>query len=50
MSELLRALRRAPFSRHHLSHFIEGAWSRRNTQHLVDALYVELAKQLRARG
>jgi predicted nucleic acid-binding protein len=48
VSELLRTLRRAPFSRHYLSDLIDGAWSRPNTQRLVDALYVELAEQLRA--
>lgn len=47
-AELLGALRRAPFSRHHLQDLLEGAWSRRNTHRLVDALYVELAEQLRA--
>jgi predicted nucleic acid-binding protein len=47
-SELLGALRRAPFSRHLLESLIEGAWSRRNTHRLVDAVYVELAEQLRA--
>jgi predicted nucleic acid-binding protein len=47
-SELLGTLRRAPFSRHLLESLIEGAWSRRNTYRLVDALYVELAEQLRA--
>jgi predicted nucleic acid-binding protein len=46
-SSLLGALRRAPFSRHLLESLIEGAWSRRNTYRLVDALYVELAEQLR---
>jgi predicted nucleic acid-binding protein len=48
VAELLGALRRAPFSRHHLQDLLEGAWSRRNTHRLVDALYVELAEQLRA--
>jgi predicted nucleic acid-binding protein len=47
-AELLGALWRAPFSRHHLQDLLEGAWSRRNTHRLVDALYVELAEQLRA--
>ena len=45
-SELLGALRRAPFSRHLLQDLTGGAWSRRNTHRLVDALYVELAEQL----
>jgi predicted nucleic acid-binding protein len=48
VSGLLGALRRAPFSRHQLQDLIEGAWSRRDTHRLVDALYVELAEQLRA--
>lgn len=48
VSDLLRALRRAPFSPHHLSDLIEGAWFRRNICRLVDALYVELAEQFRA--
>jgi predicted nucleic acid-binding protein len=48
VAELIGALRRAPFSRHHLHGLIEGAWSRRDTFPLVDALYVELADQLRA--
>jgi predicted nucleic acid-binding protein len=47
-SKLLGTLRRAPFSRHLLEGLIEGAWSRRNTYRLVNALYVELAEQLRA--
>ena len=47
-AELLGALRRAPFSRHHLQDLLEGGWSRWNTHCLVDALYVELAEQLRA--
>jgi predicted nucleic acid-binding protein len=48
VSELLTTLRRAPLARHHLPGLVEGAWSRRNTQRLVDGLYVELAEQLRA--
>ena len=47
-AKLLGALLRAPFSRHHLQDLLEGAWSRRNTHRFVDALYVELAEQLRA--
>jgi predicted nucleic acid-binding protein len=47
-AKLLGALRRAPFSRHHLQDLLEGTWSRRNTHRLVDALYAELAEQLRA--
>lgn len=47
-AELVGTLRRAPFSRHLLQNLIDGAWSRRNTHRLVDALYVELAEQLRA--
>lgn len=48
VSELLAALRRAPFSRHHVHDLVEGAWSRPDTHRLVDGLYVELAEQLRA--
>jgi predicted nucleic acid-binding protein len=48
VSELLTTLRRAPLARHHLPGLVEGAWCRRNTQRLVDGLYVELAEQLRA--
>ena len=44
-SELLGALRRAPFARL-LQGLIDGAWSRRHTHRVVDALYVELAEQL----
>jgi hypothetical protein len=47
-AELLGTLRRAPLSRHQLQDLIDGAWSRRNTHRPVDALYVELAEQLRA--
>ena len=45
-SKLPGTLQRAPFSRHLLHDLIEGAWSRRNTHRVVDALYVELAEQL----
>ncbi|ORB13219.1 type II toxin-antitoxin system VapC family toxin [Mycobacterium noviomagense] len=48
VSELLKALRRAPFTRHQLHDLIEGAWARRDTHRLVDGLYVELAERLRA--
>lgn len=48
VSEFLGTVRRAPFSRHLLQNIAEGAWSRRNAHRLVDALYVELAEQLRA--
>jgi predicted nucleic acid-binding protein len=46
-SNLVGALQRAPFARHALPALIEGAWSRRLNVRLVDALYVELAEQLR---
>jgi predicted nucleic acid-binding protein len=48
VSELLDALRRAPFTRHQVHDLVVGAWSRRDTHRLVDGLYVELAEQLRA--
>jgi predicted nucleic acid-binding protein len=36
-------LRRAPLIRHDLSPLLTGAWARRDTLRLADALYVELA-------
>nr|WP_269455143.1 type II toxin-antitoxin system VapC family toxin [Mycobacterium kyorinense] len=45
---ILGVVRRAPFTRHLVHNLIEGAWSRHNTHSLLDALYVELAEQLRA--
>lgn len=47
VAELLGALGRAPFARHHLQDITEGPWWRCNRHRLVDALY-ELAEQLRA--
>lgn len=44
---LLAALARAPFARHPLHDLVAGAWQRRDNFRLVDALYVELAEQLR---
>ncbi len=46
VSQLLNALRLAPFLRHLLPDLLEGAWSRREKMRLVDALYVELAQRL----
>lgn len=43
---LLNALGRAPFSRYPLPDLLDGAWSRRESLRLVDALYVELAERL----
>lgn len=48
VSALVDAVRRAPFSRYPLQALISGAWLRRENYRLVDALYVELAEQLRA--
>jgi predicted nucleic acid-binding protein len=36
-------LRRAPVARHELAPLLAGAWTRRDTLRLADALYVELA-------
>lgn len=38
----------APFHRHLLAPLLEGAWGRHHNVRLVDALYIELAKQLDA--
>ena len=38
----------APIERHLLPPLLEGAWKRRHDVRLVDALYVELAKNLQA--
>jgi predicted nucleic acid-binding protein len=43
---LVNALERAPFSRHLLPELLNGAWARRESLRLVDALYVELAERL----
>lgn len=40
----LDELRRAPVTRHGLSSLLAGAWARRDTLRLADALYVELAE------
>lgn len=45
-SALVGVLRRAPFTRHQLPELLEGAWSRRASLRLVDAVYVELAERL----
>jgi predicted nucleic acid-binding protein len=39
----LDELRQAPVTRHGLSSLLAGAWARRDTLGLTDALYVELA-------
>lgn len=39
----LDELQRAPVTRHGLTPLVAGAWARRNTFRLADALYVELA-------
>lgn len=39
----LDELRRAPVTRHDLAPLVGGAWARRDTLRLADALYVELA-------
>ncbi|KUI39281.1 type II toxin-antitoxin system VapC family toxin [Mycobacterium sp. GA-2829] len=39
----LDELRRAPVTRHDLTPLVVGAWARRDTLRLADALYVELA-------
>lgn len=48
VSERLDALATAAIERHPLSNLLVGAWTRRHTLRLVDALYVELAEQLGA--
>lgn len=40
----LAELRRAPVTRHDLTPVVTGAWARRDTLRLADALYVELAE------
>ncbi|HET7385876.1 MAG TPA: type II toxin-antitoxin system VapC family toxin [Nocardioidaceae bacterium] len=44
----LRRLRTLPLTRHLLGHLVAGAWRRRDSHQLADALYVELAEQLDA--
>jgi predicted nucleic acid-binding protein len=44
----LRELRSAPIVRHHLADLLDAAWQSRDRLRLVDALYVELGKQLGA--
>lgn len=48
VSERLDALTTAAIDRHPLAALLTGAWTRRHTLRLVDALYVELAEQLGA--
>ncbi|HEY5728018.1 MAG TPA: type II toxin-antitoxin system VapC family toxin [Acidimicrobiia bacterium] len=42
----LRRLAGAPIERHALADLLEGAWQRRHSLRVVDALYVELAEQI----
>lgn len=37
---------KAPIDRHPLAELLQGAWARRETQRLADALYVELTELL----
>jgi predicted nucleic acid-binding protein len=46
VSALLDTVARAPFARHPLTDLLGGAWSRRESLRLTDALYVELADRL----
>lgn len=48
VDERLDALATAAIERHPLPNLLAGAWARRHTFRLVDALYVELAEQLDA--
>jgi predicted nucleic acid-binding protein len=48
VSERLDALTTAAIERRPLANLLAGAWTRRHTLRLVDALYVELAEQLDA--
>ena len=41
-------MQRAPLRRHELGALLIGAWNRRGNLRLTDALYVELAEQLKA--
>lgn len=44
----IRRIEQAPMERHVLPPLLSGAWRRRGSLRLVDALYVELADQLDA--
>ena len=44
--EALAQLAVAPIQRHPLSSLLAGAWARRDSQRLVDAIYLELADSL----
>ena len=48
VSTRLNLVQRLPIRRHELSPLLTGAWNRRDSLRLVDALYVELAEQLDA--
>lgn len=49
VDERLEILASATIERHHLPGLLPGAWNRRHTLRLVDALYIELADQLETR-
>lgn len=46
VSDRIRHLSAAPITRHLLSGLLAGAWSRRQSVRLTDALYCELASEL----
>lgn len=46
VAEQLAVMASAPIARHLLADLLDGAWKRRNTLRLTDALYVELAATL----
>jgi predicted nucleic acid-binding protein len=48
VAERLDIVSSAAIERHELSSLLIGAWNRRHTLRLVDALYVELAERLNA--
>lgn len=48
VTDRVRRLRIAPVTRHALADLLAGAWSRRETVRLTDALYCELAAELSA--
>ena len=45
-SAMLHRFVEAPIERHALADLVEGAWARRATLRLADALYIELAARL----
>ncbi len=48
VTERIRVVAGSPFVRQPLSFLLAGAWSRRDNYRLADALYVELAEDLRS--